>query len=66
MLFSRVASFFAFFFTLGALALAGPAAKRQTDITSILSELQSSTSTILPELRELHCARCFGENIDIC
>lgn len=53
MLFSRTASFFAFFFTFGALALASPFEKRQSsEITDVFNKLQSSTNAILPHLRE--------------
>ena len=53
MLFSRVASFFAFFFTFGALALANPLEARQTtDVTTVMNTLKSSVNPITSELRE--------------
>ena len=53
MLFSRIVSFFAVFFTFGALALATPLEGRQTtDIESILNTLKSTTDAVAPELGE--------------
>lgn len=62
MLFSRFASYFAGFASVGLLATAAalPGAnhdekKRQTDsVTSILDTLQSQVNTVLPQISEYH------------
>ncbi|KAI5119276.1 hypothetical protein M0805_008057 [Coniferiporia weirii] len=55
MLFSRVASFFGVFLTVGAFALAGPAEKRSSaaSVQTVLTTLQSSTNSILPQINAL-------------
>lgn len=56
MLFSRIATFFAFIFTLGILAAAKPVEleNRANDasIQSAIATLQSKTNTILPQISE--------------
>ncbi|KAL5519349.1 hypothetical protein ACEPAH_1032 [Sanghuangporus vaninii] len=55
MLFSRVVSFFAFSMALGGLSVASPAAEQPNlgAVQSVVTNLRSTTDTIVPELRNM-------------
>ena len=54
MLFSRVLSFFAFTATLGGAALAKPVVEKRdaASIQSVVTDLQNTVNTILPQISE--------------